>query len=353
MRYKIWIPRDPSADALYRFTRGEKAGYIDQSGKVVVEADLRDLGGTSGFEFHNGRLEVAVSNGVYVDKTGKTVIDKGFYRGWDFSEGLAVAMLKENGKWGYIDTSGAFAISPRFASSLDDYVWPFEGEFAKIKVKSLYGFISHSGDFAVSPQFLEAEGFHDGRARIVVDGPCAYAEGDLCAPPEFVPKGAKTQSPPPLCKYTFIDETGRVITKQRFDGAGEFGEGLAPVRMGNVWGYINKGGDFVIAPRFQSAEPFSGDIAVVSEGGLFGYIDKSGVYVIKPQFEYAESFSEGKAVVGDQDAFWYIDRSGQQAIPGQFDLASPFFKGLAHVRLNDESYAYIDRTGRIIFNYRP
>jgi hypothetical protein len=165
MRYKIWIPRDPSADALYRFTRGEKAGYIDQSGKVVVEADLRDLGGTSGFEFHNGRLEVAVSNGVYVDKTGKTVIDKGFYRGWDFSEGLAVAMLKENGKWGYIDTSGAFAISPRFASSLDDYVWPFEGGFAKIKVKSLYGFISHSGDFAVSPQFLEAEGFHDGRAH--------------------------------------------------------------------------------------------------------------------------------------------------------------------------------------------
>jgi hypothetical protein len=160
-------------------------------------------------------------------------------------------------------------------------------------VKSLYGFISHSGDFAVSPQFLEAEGFHDGRARVVVDGPCAYAEGDLCAPPEFVPKGAKTQSPPPLCKYTFIDETGRVITKQRFDGAGEFGEGLAPVRMGNVWDISTRAG------------------TSVSEGGLFGYIDKSGVYVIKPQFEYAESFSEGKAVVRDQDAFWYIDRTGR------------------------------------------
>ena len=49
----------------------------------------------------------------------------------------------------------------------------------------------------------------------------------------------------------------------------------------------------------------------------------------------------------------YTNDPGQQAIPGQFDLASPFFKGLAHVRLNDESYAYIDRTGRIIFNYRP
>jgi hypothetical protein len=137
MRYRIWIPRDPSADALYRFTRGNKAGYIDQAGKVVIQPTLRAFGeiaDSDGSEFHDGRLEVGVSDGIYVDKTGKTVIDKGLFRGWDFSEGLAVAMEKGKGKWGYIDTSGTFAITPRFAWSPDDYVWPFEGGFAKIKV---------------------------------------------------------------------------------------------------------------------------------------------------------------------------------------------------------------------------
>jgi hypothetical protein len=36
--YPIWIPRNGNADALYRFTKGGKVGYIDQTGKVVIPA---------------------------------------------------------------------------------------------------------------------------------------------------------------------------------------------------------------------------------------------------------------------------------------------------------------------------
>ena len=49
--------------------------------------------------------------------TWKKAIDRRLYRGWDFSEGLAVAMEKDGGKWGYINTKGELAISPRFAWS--------------------------------------------------------------------------------------------------------------------------------------------------------------------------------------------------------------------------------------------
>jgi hypothetical protein len=52
-----------------------------------------------------------------VDVTWKKAIDRRLYRGWDFSEGLAVAMEKDGGKWGYINTKGELAISPRFAWS--------------------------------------------------------------------------------------------------------------------------------------------------------------------------------------------------------------------------------------------
>ena len=89
-----------------------------------------------------------------------------------------------------------------------------------------------------------------------------------------------------------------------------------------------------------------------------------GVYQIKPAFKYAESFAEGFAVVGDPDSgYWYIDRNGAQAIPGKFIFASPFFKGLAHVKFEGDHYmreisgtgtfAYIDRTGRRVFTYKP
>jgi hypothetical protein len=365
--YQIWIPRSATADPLYRFTNGRKAGYIDQTGKIVVPPVVPFWGSNGDGEFHNGLLEIAVADGVYVDASGKKAIEKKFYRGWDFSEGLAVAMEKDGGKWGYINTKGEFAITPRFVWSPMDYVWPFEGGFAKIEVAGKFGYIDHSGDLAIQARFLDGDSFHDEMARVVVEGPCAYAqilEESPCPDFEVLPKGAKTQQPLPACKYTFIDKSGSIISEQRYDYALPFAEALAPVRIGKLWGYIDKKGLMVVAPRFDSASSFSDGLGLVSENGLFGYVDRKGTYIIRPEFKRAESFAEGRAVVGDTDSgYWYIDHNGTQAISGKFALASPFFKGLAHVKVRSsaagnenittETFAYIDRDGRIVFKYTP
>jgi hypothetical protein len=97
--YLIWIPRSPTADPLYRFEKGDKIGYIDQNGRVVLAPTVKNWGTNGGGEFHDGLLESAVNDGVYVDTTGEKVIANGLYRGWDFSEGLAVAMRKGEEKW--------------------------------------------------------------------------------------------------------------------------------------------------------------------------------------------------------------------------------------------------------------
>jgi len=319
-------------------------------------------------EFHSGLLEVGVSDGVYVDRTGKRVIGGAFYRGWDFSEGLAAAMPKNLEKWGYINTKGEFAISPRFDTSPSGYVWPFEGGLAKIEVLKRIGYIDHSGDFVIPPRFLDGDSFHDGMARVIVDGPCTYfriSEESLC--PDFGVVGVVTKdaisSKWPSCKYTFTNEDGTLISDERYDYARPFSEGMAPVQIDEKWGYIDKKGSLVIAPTFKSAAPFSDGLALVSENGVYGYIDHTGKYVVTPHFKYAEDFAEGRAVVSDQESgFWYIDHNGRQVIEGKFSLASPFFKGLAHVKLRsqrdkDESiyegtFAYIDRNGRRVFCYR-
>ncbi len=101
-----------------------------------------------------------MSNGRYVDRSGKVVIDRGVAGGWDFSEGLAAAMSQSEKLWGYIDTSGKFAITPRFASTNQDYVWPFHDGMAKIEVK---GEIRLHRPVAVisssPPRFAAASGF--------------------------------------------------------------------------------------------------------------------------------------------------------------------------------------------------
>jgi len=360
--YIIWMPRDKQADPLYRFERGGMTGYIDQSGKVVVEPKFSRRGNYGG-EFRNGLMEIGISGGQYVDTTGKLVIDKGYYRGWDFSEGLAAAMRNNGEKWGYIDGTGEFVISPRFDSYPEGLVSSFSEGLAAVEVKNRVGYIDRTGEFTIQPTFLHGSDFKDGMARVVVEGPCHHSDDGFCSILDIRPEGEMP------CKYTFIDKSGVVITSRRYDRAKDFSEGFAPVQIGTKWGFIDKKGDIVINPQFDAAEPFSDGLALIRQNDLWGYINYAGIIAIPPQYKLAESFSEGLAVIRDWDdiksayEYYYINRQGEQAIPERFTLASHFFKGLAHVKLKSDpvgnmsntgangSFAYIDATGRKIFIY--
>jgi hypothetical protein len=344
--FSIWIPRSPDADPLYQFVIHDKAGYIDRTGRVVIPPRFPEFG-NSGSEFHDGLLQVATSNGRYVDRSGKVVIDRGVAGGWDFSEGLAAAMSQNEKLWGYIDTSGKFAITPRFASTEQDYVWPFRDGMAKIEVKGKFGYIDHSGKFVIPPRFGAASDFHEGMAWVVTDGPCVYPSDGPCGEPILV--GAQPNAPP--CRFAFIDKTGRVINEARYDQARELSEDLAPVRIGKLWGFANKTGAIAIARSFEDAAPFSSGLARIQVKGLYGYIDKSGKVQIAAQYRNADNFSEGFAVVGDGPV-WYIDRAGKRQFNDTFGAASPFFKGLAHVRFREgKKFAYIDPQGKQVFSY--
>lgn len=358
--YSIWIPRTRSADPLYRFVQHGKAGYINAQGKIVIPPKLPGLG-NFGSEFHDGLREISVSDGRYVDTSGKLVLDRGLYRGWDFSEGLAVAMRKGEDLWGYIDTTGKFAISPRFPAYPNGYVDSFSDGMAMVEVKGQFGFIDRTGTFVIPPQFIDATSFKDGMARVVVEGPCLYFPEGGCGPsnPRYpgvsVTDRDKSVTAYPPCKFTYINKSGRIITEQRFDYGRDFSEGLAPVHLGKLWGFIDRTGSLVIPPKFEDAQPFSSGLTRIRVNDKYGYADKLGQIVITPQFKKAENFSEGLSVVGNgEDQYWYIDSQGQQTFQGKFALASPFFKGLAHVKLlshNAKAFAYIDSKGHQVFRY--
>ena len=356
--YTIWMIRSKSADPLYRFTRGDRAGYIDRTGKIVITPRFDTGGGNYGGEFHSGLLEIGNSDGQYVDNEGRTAIRTKLYRGWDFAEGLAAAMSEEDGKWGYIDPSGKFVISPRFDAYPAGLVSDFSEGLAKIEVKDGLGCIDRRGEFVIRPRFARGGDFSDGMAAVAVDGPCFYVERGPCpnfgvAPLAF--RGDSTNRPD--CKYTFIDKSGRIIPGARYDAVKDFSEGLAAVLVGNLWGYIDKTGAMVIPPKFADASQFADGLALVRSENQYGYIDQNGAFAIRPQFTYAEDFSVGLAVVSDNPnaAYWYINKSGQQATGKKYALASHFFGELAHVKLLDRSntFAYINRAGKEVFTYRP
>ena len=92
-------------------------------------------------------------------------------------------------------------------------------------------------------------------------------------------------------------------------------------------------------------------LALVKEGLLYGYVDAKGDYVIAAQFEEATDFAEGLAAVKTENKWGYIDTTGKFVISAQYEKACPFgenyYNGLARVKTNNK-WGVINKSGEIV-----
>jgi DNA-binding transcriptional regulator/RsmH inhibitor MraZ len=161
-------------------------------------------------------------------------------------------------------------------------------------------------------------------------------------------------------------DKGEMVISPRFEDAGDFAaNGLARVRVGDKWGYINEKGEEVISPRFDNASFPSmhpGDFAAnglariwVKDGDRYGYIDEKGEFVIPPRFRGAGNFAaNGLTRAKDNGKWGYINASGAFVISPRFDDMFISFSpgdfaanGLARVLAKDGA-GYIDASGRFV-----
>lgn len=210
------------------------------------------------------------------------------------------------------------------------------------------------GEIVIPPRYLDAGEFHEGRARVVLEGPCVPSGAGMCGEPAVLPRTAIPRSVSPLdvqsgrwrpsapkCRYTFIDTLGKIAGSTQFDYAEHFSEGMAAVRFGQAWGYVDKNLSLVIPPRFGSASAFSEGLAAVLGPDGFSYIDRTGEVIIAGPFKSAGEFHDGLAAVYGNQGAWYVDKTGKRAFPGVYSHAGRFFHSRANVQLIDGSLAYI------------
>ena len=59
-------------------------------------------------------------------------------------------------------------------------------------------------------------------------------------------------------QWSLIDKDGRPPFRLPFGitEIGDFADGLAPVKIGDKWGYMNHEGTLVISPQYKEARPF-------------------------------------------------------------------------------------------------
>lgn len=174
-----------------------KWGYIDKRGKQVwldESGRVRMLG-----DFHEqyARVQVQVDKGEtrwgYITKAFRVHIDPTYEDARDFHDGLAA--VKTDGKWGFITGKGRWAIEPRF-EEVDDFddaegTNDFEdadrvrderdgrdlstaGLYAMVKIDGRWGYVNRVVSAGLEPQFKEAEPFFRGLAKVSRGAGFAY-----------------------------------------------------------------------------------------------------------------------------------------------------------------------------------
>lgn len=158
-----------------------KAGYIDRTGKIVLEPKFD---GASYFSEGLARVsfgrDTIITEGFsqgFVDESGAVVI-----RGdWDvashFSEGLAAI--------GYDQTKQRFEFRGRTFYSSASHPWYF------------WGFIARTGKVVIDTKFVHVSEFRDGVAVAAIPIMSEW-------------------------KYGFIDKSGNWVIRPQFDWAGQF-----------------------------------------------------------------------------------------------------------------------------------
>jgi hypothetical protein len=151
-------------------------------------------------------------------------------------------------------------------------------------------------------------------------------------------------------KQGFMDKTGKIVVKPKYDMVYDFYEGRARVVLNKLYGYIDSTGKEIIPPTYYGAWDFKNGHATVSEKfGSNNLIDLKGHVV---PFDQVGAFSDGVAPVSTNDKWGYINTNGKIVIEQKYIEAYPFADGLAKVAVRDSNghtnYGYIDITGKLV-----
>lgn len=275
---------------------------------------------------------------------------------------LAQAKPAGSDNWGYINTKGDFVIKDQFRNChafSDDGFAPIydkkrktfffidptgkelETEAKEFKLKNIFGFGTKS--------------FKDGIVGVEVGKKWGYLDtkGKLVIPPKYevanvFSKGFATVRSDR--KWLIVNQAGEEIAfSDNVTDANKFSEGLAPIRIGDNWGFASTDGSVAIKPIFKSVGYFNNGLAwAKTEEGTVGFIDSKGNWLIKPKYEAAKEFSnDGLARVKSAGSWIFVDKSGSELNVPPADSFGDFENGLAYVKSNDK-VGFIDKTGKVV-----
>lgn len=237
--------------------------------------------------FHDGLMLVSYDNKYgYADTTGKVIIACQYEKAFDFSDGLALvankglvslpaadSIIKNNSpdgddadsllldQWMVIDTSGKTVYKFLNNQHPDVNMGFSNGLLRFVNDDNLWGVINKYGKIVFPPVYIyPPTGFSDGVIILWKDNSVTLGE--------------------PV-HLEFADTSGKILATVSLknndgwmqDQGFSFSEGLLPIKIDDLWGYMDTSGKIIVKPQFDQAMAFhEGFAAVASADGKVNFI---------------------------------------------------------------------------------
>ena len=165
-----------------------------------------------------------------------------------------------------------------------------------------------------------------------------------------------------------FDRDGNEAFRIKADFAFWFSEGLSPVCVNSLWGYVDKTGSWMIEPQYEYASHFHDGVVWVSKGGNRMFINQKGLMEFDIPDELSEprhhllprqetnllgfmnvQFADGyfpiwwNEELNQTTTYGYMRRDGSILQTEQFDYAESFSEGLAAVMIHKKIEIEIHR----------
>lgn len=144
--------------------------------------------------------------------------------------------------------------------------------------------------------------------------------------------------------YGFINEAEEEVIAPQYEVVGDFSEGLVATVLNGLVGYIDTEGRDRVPHLYQTGWPFQEGLAMVELNGLIGFVDSTGKVVVSMQYEAGKGPREGRLAVKKNGKWAICDMTGREITPFFFKEINEFREGFALVNIND-SYGFINYKG--------
>lgn len=336
-----------------------KAGYIDETGKVVIPPKFLAAG-----EFSTGLAAVRVNGGYgYIDEQGTFVIPAQYDYALGFSGGLAQVYV--NKKSFFIDSSGKKVFEAEYSK-----ISAFKNGRAMVTtLNNKHGFIDCRGKLVIDTMYAQIRAFSEGLA-VVSTGYNLYGiidtlgqtvvpnnkfrlisdfSGDYARAFAFLTPEEKAQK---LTSIVIIDRTGNVVLTRQYEKNVKIMEephdGIVRIHLYDkdsrsfhyddpLVGYMNLKGDIIFSNnQYNAGKNFSNNRAFIrSKGGLYSLIDTKGK-IVKELFcesVLEPGFRKGLAFVKVKDKWGLIDTNANFLIP-------PTYQGIDENSRTDDYFFF-------------